>query len=1264
MPPFVARKRHREPDSAPTTSPSTSRASAKKAKPTLFDALDAPDQKVRSLAESKRRLASLEDDDDDDDDQVDENADAPDSLSEAESADFEDVLPAKRRKQNPTEDDDDDDDDEEGEHEMMDWENAMQGPAPAHPEVEIGDVSISIKDDGTYYEPTVSAGTNKKGPSKRERRVRMHAHCLHVQALLWHNSVRNGWLNDAETQRSLVDGLPGGVRAEVTRWREAMGILSGDELEARKRELAAAAARGKGRKGRKKGVEKSAGRDWNVDASHLEQGVPDLSHGDPLLRLLKVLASYWRKQFTITAPGLRKQGHKSLRRLQFEVKEWQKLHDDPEEHGERIVDKKQFLKLAQDCEGSRDVGAQLFVALLRGLGIDARMVANLQPVGFGWSKAEEAGPKRPKKEIKAEESEPESGEVKVPQARQDTTKAKRDIPPEKPKRTSMRGNKGKPINLDDSDSSLTELDSEPDIKTESKADDDDSSIIDVTPSIPKKKPNKKYDYDLAFPNYWIEACSTVSNKYIPVDPIVLSTIGSNEDLIQSFEPRGKKAETAKQVMCYTIAYSSDGSAKDVTVRYLKRHQLPGKTKGVRFPVEKVPVYNRHGKVKKYEEYDWFRTIMSPYDRPEKKRTAADKLEDRIDLKPFKPSKEVKEAEKESLQWYKQSAEFVLEQHLRREEALIPGAQPVRTFVAGKGDKAKEHPVFQRKDVATCKTVESWHKEGRELKVGQQPMKLVPMRAVTLIRKREMEEALRETGEKLQQGLYSKDQTDWIIPPPIEDGVIPKNAFGNMDVYVPTMVPEGAVHLPLKGSAKLCRKLDIDYAEACTGFEFGKQRAVPVLTGVVVAEEHEMLVRDAWTANQKEIKRKEDTKRTAASLSLWRKMLLALRVLDRIKPAGADESEPFPARAGLGEKFDTGPDGHDEGLGGGGFFPPGYEEDEVPQHQRPTATQGYDAQSAGGGFFAEDDEDGEHRDDAHEDQHGGFLVEEDVVEDNAMQPTANSHVPITPISLASLHNAVEEDIVDDGVEDESVLSSDLDSLPPTPPVQDKVKSRGKAKKFKEATSPKVIIPVSSRKRTFATVKSGSQRSTPRKSQYFAAASESDQESDDMLKEGLDVDDDEEEQEVVRPRRTTARTRAKVTEKPFRYFKIWLSFDTQIPHGVGPVHRTVAAKRRTCGGHARARAFSADLSAHDLRSCEYLTLPNLTYADGFCFPHTSECHRRDLELPDRNLAFVLTFAFVQLVRDHKNRSGHCVQSDKEWDLMGFITKFFSLLLKSIH
>ncbi|WPG98774.1 Hypothetical protein R9X50_00157000 [Acrodontium crateriforme] len=1097
MPPFVPRTRKRSPSPAPYP-PSKRRSTAKptpRARPTLFEAADAShNSSTRTVEESRKLLHSLNDDDDT-------------SLSEANSDEFEDVFPANKQK---TADNDQEEDDED-----MDWEDAIQADSSAyatsgfpvdHVEDTIGDVSISVDENNmAYEEQTISAGITKKGPSKRERQARINSHCLHVQALLWHNSVRNAWLNDQELQKILTDALSEGVKREVTRWREAMGMLTHEELEAKKRQ---AAAKNKSRRGRE-GKSKSLGRDWNYSAQHLEPGVPNLSGGDPLLRLLKVLAAYWRKRFVVTAPGLRKQGYKSLPRLREEIKAWQKNMKDVEEHGERIENKDELRKLAREMEGSRDVGAQLFVALLRGLGLETRMVANLQPVGFGWSKSEEADPKKQRKKAGETEIRPEinnTPKLSAPQSNSDET-----VLTPAPRRTAHI-NRNETINLEDSDSSLESVPTDREV-IRIDDDDDDESVVDITPSKPKRKQAKPFDRDLAFPNYWIEVCSSVSNKYIPVDPMVLSTIGSQDELVQTFEPRGSKAEKARQVMCYTIAFSSDGSAKDVTVRYLKRHQLPGKTKGMRMPVEKVPVYTRKGKVKKYETYDWFRTVISLYDRPNHKRTAADDLEEQTDLKPFKPANEAKEVEKESLQFYKQSADFALEIHLRREEAIIPGAEPVKTFIAGKGDKAKEHPVYRRSDIVTCKTVESWHKEGRELKPGEQAMKLVPVRAVTLVRKREIEDAQRETGEKLKQGLYSRDQTDWIIPPPIQDGVIPKNAFGNMDVYVPTMVPQGAVHLPLKGSAKICRKLDIDYAEACTGFEFGNQRAVPVITGVVVAEEHEILVRDAWKAYKAEEKRKEDTKRRELSLKTWRKMVLGLRVIQRmqdeyqISGEQGDEVNPFVARA----KNRGSPMADVNGLGAGGFFPPGYEEEEAPQaanstYQRQTdeINGDNDDNTEGGGFLVNEDE----VDENVAPDSGGFLVGEDG-EEAADLPLSNSHArSIAPVSLQAMHKTRNSSVTkdsDDATDLSDELSADQDS------ASKPIAKRG-SKTTRRAPSTRAKPKSTQRKKV-----------TPRKSHYFDR--EDDDGSDDInpSEDNPNSDGDSDgDEEVIQPRRTTART----------------------------------------------------------------------------------------------------------------------------------------------
>ena len=110
------------------------------------------------------------------------------------------------------------------------------------------------------------------------------------------------------------------------------------------------------------------------------------------------------------------------------------------------------------------------------------------------------------------------------------------------------------------------------------------------------------------------------------------------------------------------------------------------------------------------------------------------------------------------------------------------------------------------------------------------------------------------------------------------GKIPKNNFGNIDLYVPSMLPEGAVHIPcespsfqppkthvrarllLQSKALQNSLVNLDLISRKqlyvthssnpekaktyllkTGFEFKKRRAFPILEGVVVAQENEAML---------------------------------------------------------------------------------------------------------------------------------------------------------------------------------------------------------------------------------------------------------------------------------------------------------------------------------------------------------------------------------------------------------------------------------------
>lgn len=980
----------------------------------MFEAIEANSRSRRSVEDNKAFLSRQ---------QAASSDSAEDGWDdEHDDMDFEDAMDQPARKKRKIQEHDkqelgsEDEGSEEESDEEIAWEDATKQP----PEDEgdstnvTGDLELTLD---SLPDPSTVGSTygSKKGPSKIERQIRTNTHCMHVQSLLYHNLIRNGWTCDKETQKILKSTIPSNIEKEIERWRHSCGDTltgpegpNGNEADASKTSPK--------KKSKKYSKTHKNQRDWGGTADEQENGVPNLSQGDPTVRLLKALAAWWRKRFSITSPGIRKQGWKDAVRLQNEIKSFRNDEHDPEEHGERLQSRAEFRELARKCQGSRDLGAQLFVALLRGIGLDSRLVASLQTLGFGWSKGEDAVP--PKKKTK-KKSGPNTKANKQAQEDSDIEmldgplgEEPKTAPQKKPQKQKTKAGSSKNAAIDLSDDSGL---SDP-------PDSDNDSLIDITPPTPTTSV-QRYDRDLAFPHYWAEVLSPTSQTWIPVDPIVLNLVANTDDSFSSFEPRGAKAEKAHQVLAYIIAYNPDGTAKDVTVRYLKRHMLPGKTKGVRMPIEKIPIHNKRGKVLRTETYDWFAHVMSIYAVPDNRRTAADDIEDQRELKPVKPEKKAKEGGEDTLQGLKTSAEFVLERHLRREEAIKADARPVRDFTTGKGDKAKSEPVYLRQDILVGKTVETWHKEGREIKEGEQAIKHVPFRAVTTIRKRELEEAERASGEKMKQGLYSKEQTRFIVPPPIgEDRAIPKNSYGNIDVYVPSMVPKGAVHIPLKGTGKVCKRLGVEYAEACTGFEFGHRMAVPVLTGVVVAEENEDAVIDAWEVEEGRKREREREKREKTALGGWRRFLNGLRVVERVRRQygdGADEhfdeviqglsgkdkgkgkgKKDEPAENGKAksrgkgrknkqepkeeddELLDVNPDqerstaftGEEEG--GGGFIPEGMEVEEVPQ--RPAPLQPPQDQDMNGA------------NDPEEEGGGGFLLDQDEKDTNP--PTADNRSP--------------------------------------------------------------------------------------------------------------------------------------------------------------------------------------------------------------------------------------------------------------------------------
>jgi xeroderma pigmentosum group C-complementing protein len=261
-----------------------------------------------------------------------------------------------------------------------DWEDVLAAPLPTPSNtttpLPTGNLELILD-----RAPGSTGPQRKKGASAEERRIRMLTHCMHVQFLVFHGAVRNHWCNDAETQAVLLSLVPPGILKDFDRAREKQS--TSEKNAARKK-----------RKGKEREGEG-------------EEGGPERNGlSDPLIRPLGTLLHWWKKKFAVDTPGLRKRGYKILQQFQGEAQEekarmyrfttghkdakGEEVFTEFKHVGETIVGLKEFRQRASDCRGSRDTAALLLTALCRALGLEARMVFSLQPLGFGFGAVENA----------------------------------------------------------------------------------------------------------------------------------------------------------------------------------------------------------------------------------------------------------------------------------------------------------------------------------------------------------------------------------------------------------------------------------------------------------------------------------------------------------------------------------------------------------------------------------------------------------------------------------------------------------------------------------------------------------------------------------------------------------------------------------------------------------------------------------------------------------------------------------------------------------
>ena len=703
--------------------------------------------------------------------------------------------------------DEDDDYIEDAQFEDIDFTAIAEASEPK--EEQSKDLELNLTAQRARTTPTKRAGERKKPITKEERDRRTDIHKTHLLCLLSHAARRNHWCNDKTVQDMLRPHLADKMVYYLT------------------------------------------------PGSHL----PQFGQAESLKTGLKQAGDMWRTKFEVRERGLRRA-------------RWAEDADDLQHYElpddlESCMDRQDFRDAASKLHGSRDVGAQLYCALLRSVGVRARLVCSLQPLGYGPGAP--TLPKPSKSSINAKKAKTEASQAQVAKYKQTADAVNAPVA----SGSTARKRLGHPL--------AASYDFEP------------------TASPPKRRPTfegPRKIRESAYPVYWVEILDTGHQKWQPVDAVVTHTFWKPKVL----EPPITHKEN---MLNYVVAFEADGTAKDVTIRYAKAYAA--KTRRMR-----VDGGTAEGGTR------WWQAALKRFRRHV--ATDLDQIE-AIEL----AGMEAREPMPRNVQDFKDHPVFALERHLRRHEVLVPTANPSGTVAAG--SRAPLEKVYRRKDVRIARTADKWHRLGREVKPNEIPAKWLPKK------KKLKHPDFEDEGEEADDAgvpIYTEDQTELYEPPPVRDGKVPKNKFGNVEVYVPSMIPSGAIHIVHEHAARAAYTIGADYAPALTGFQFKGRHGTAVLNGIVVAEEYEDAIQ-AVIAGLNDVEQQlEEERKALAALKLWRRLLMGLRIRERIW-SGVDPEErkaadkEAEAQAALDEEMADAPSDVTEEFemeddeGGGGFL---------------------------------------------------------------------------------------------------------------------------------------------------------------------------------------------------------------------------------------------------------------------------------------------------------------------------------------------------------
>ncbi|XP_051059354.1 DNA repair protein complementing XP-C cells isoform X2 [Phodopus roborovskii] len=318
---------------------------------------------------------------------------------------------------------------------------------------------------------------------------------------------------------------------------------------------------------------------------------------------------------------------------------------------------------------------------------------------------------------------------------------------------------------------------------------------------------------------------------------------------------------ATKPMTYVVGIDNDGWVRDVTQRYDPAWMTATRKSRV--------------------DAEWWAETLRPYQSPLKEREKKEDLE-------FQ-AKHLDQPLPTSISTYKNHPLYALKRHLLKFQAIYPETAAVLGYCRGEA-------VYSRDCVHTLHSRDTWLKQARVVRLGEAPYKMVKGFSNRARKARLSEPQLHDYNDL---ALYGHWQTEEYQPPVAVDGKVPRNEFGNVYLFLPSMMPIGCVQMNLPNLHRVARKLGIDCVQAITGFDFHGGYCHPVTDGYIVCEEFKDVLLAAWENEQAIIEKKEKEKKEKRALGNWKLLVRGLLIRERLQLRYGAKSEAVAPHANAG-----------------------------------------------------------------------------------------------------------------------------------------------------------------------------------------------------------------------------------------------------------------------------------------------------------------------------------------------------------------------------